>query len=65
MQKKTIRIITLSKFNANKSPLFSQLHLIKLHDYIKFLTLYLMYQFEAGKVPNIFDSFFHQDFMHA
>lgn len=41
MQKKTIRTITLSKFNANKSPLFSQLHLIKLHDYIKFQTVYV------------------------
>ena len=40
------------------SPLFSQLHLLKLHDYIKFQTLYFMYQFEAGKVPSNFDSFF-------
>ena len=58
MQKKTIRIITFSTFDAHTSPLFSQLHLLKLHDYIKFQTLYFMYQFEAGKVPSNFDSFF-------
>ena len=34
MQKKTIRIITFSTFDAHTSPLFSQLHLLKLHDYI-------------------------------
>jgi len=54
MQKKTIRIITYTTFDAHTSPLFSQLHLFKLHDYIKFQTLYVMYQFEAGKVTNNF-----------
>jgi len=62
MQKKTIRITTFSTFDAHSSPLFSQLYLLKLHDYIKFQSLYSMYQFEAGKVPNNFDSFFYQNF---
>ena len=57
MQKKTIRIITFSTFGTHTSPLFSQLYLLELHDYIKFQTPYFMYQFEAGKVLNNFDSF--------
>ena len=54
MQKKTIRIITFSKFDAYTSLLFSQLHLLKPHDYIKLQILYFVHQFQGGKVLNIF-----------
>ena len=58
MQKKAIRLITFSDFDAHTSPLFSQLKLLKLQDHIKLQTLYFMHQFLHGKLPKIFDSFF-------
>ena len=58
MQKKVIRLITFSDFDAHTSPLFFQLKLLKLQDHIKLRTLYFMHQFFIGKLPKIFDSFF-------
>ena len=58
MQKKAIRLITFSDFDAHTSPLFAQLKLLKLRDHIKLQTLYFMHQFVTGKLPKIFDSFF-------
>ena len=58
MQKKVIRLITFSDFDAHTSPLFSQLKLLKLQDHIKLQTLYFMHQFFIGKLPKIFDSSF-------
>ena len=58
MQKKAIRLITFSNFDAHTSPLFAQLKLLKLQDHIKLQTLYFMYQFVTGKLLKIFDSFF-------
>ena len=49
MQKKVIRLITFSDFDAHTSPLFSQLKLLKLQDHIKLQTLYFMPQFFIGK----------------
>ena len=58
MQKKVIRLITFSDFDAHTSPLFFQLKLLKLQDHIKLQTLYFMHQFFIDKLPKIFDSFF-------
>ena len=58
MQKKVIRLITFSDFDAHTSPLFFQLKLLKLLDHIKLQTLYFMHQFFIGKLPKIFYSFF-------
>lgn len=51
--KKAIGLITFPNFDAHTSPLFSQLHLLKLHDYIKFLTLYFMHQYIYSQLPKI------------
>ena len=58
MQKKAIRLITFSDFDAHTSPLFSQLKLLKLQDHIKLQTRNFMHQFFNGKLPKIFDSIF-------
>ena len=58
MQKKVIRLITFSDFDAHTSPLFYQLKLLKLQDHIKLQPLYFMHQFFIGKLPKISDSFF-------
>ena len=58
MQKKAIRLITFSDFDAHTSPLFFELKLLKLQDHFKLQTLYFMQQFFIGKLPKIFDAFF-------
>jgi len=62
IQRKAIRLITFSNFDAHTSPLFAKLNLLKLQDYIKLQTLFFMHQFNTGKLPKIFDSFFVKTF---
>ena len=57
MQKKAIRLITFLDFDADTSPLFFELKLLKPQDHIKLQTLYFMHQFFTGELPKIFDSF--------
>ena len=57
MQKKVIRLITFSNFDAHTSPLFFQLIFLKLQNHIKVQTLYFMHKFLIGKWPKIFYSF--------
>jgi len=62
-QRKTIRLITFSNFDTHTSPLFAKFNLLKLQDYIKLQTLLFMHQFNTGKLPKIFDSFFCQNIL--
>ena len=41
IQRKAMRLITFSKFDAHTSPLFAKLNLVKLQDHIKLQTLFL------------------------
>lgn len=45
-QKKAIRLITFSNFDAHTSHLFAQLNLLKLQNHIKLQALYFMHQFD-------------------
>ena len=58
IQRQAIRLITFSNFDAHTSPLFAKLNFLKLQDHIKLQTLFFMHQFNTGKLPTIFDSFF-------
>ena len=40
IQRKAMRLITFSKFDAHTSPLFAKLNLLKLQDHIKLQTLF-------------------------
>ena len=51
-QKKAIRLITSSSFDAHSSPLCDELRLLKLQDQIKLQTLYFMHQFENRQITN-------------
>ena len=51
LQKKAIRIITLSKYNAHTEPLFKHLKLLKINDLLKLQTLKLYYKFKHGQLP--------------
>ena len=50
IQRKAIRLITFSNFDAHTSPLFAKLNLLKLQDNLKLQTLFFMQQFNTEYV---------------
>ena len=58
LQKKIIRIMTFSKFDAHTNPIFHKLKLLKINEIIKLYIAIFMYQYVQGMLPNAFDSFF-------
>ena len=54
LQKRAIRIITSSKYNAHTEPLFKQLDCLKLPDIIKLNTLKFYYKLENNLLPKYF-----------
>ena len=58
LQKKIIRIMTFSKYDAHTNPIFHKLKLLKIHEIIKFYIATFMYQYIQGMLPNAFDTFF-------
>ena len=57
LQKKIIRIICSSKYNAHTEPLFKTLKLLKLTDMMKLNTLKFYYKLKDGKVPAYFENY--------
>ena len=57
LQKKIIRIITCSKYNAHTEPLFKILELLKLKDMITLNTLKFYWKLKNNKVPDYFISY--------
>ena len=57
LQKKIIRVITSSKYNAHTEPLFKKLNLLKLKDMMKHNTLKFYYKLKKNKVPSYFESY--------
>jgi exonuclease III len=58
IQKKSIRIITNSKYNAHTEPLFKSLNLLKLDHIYSLQCLKFYYKYINGKLPKFFNSFF-------
>ena len=58
LQKKVLRIITFSPFDAHSSPIFKQLQIIKLPDLVHLHTSNFMYDFHSNNLPLIFSDFF-------
>ena len=54
LQKKRVRIITLSKFNSHSDPIFKILDFIKVDDLFKLQQLTLYYNYSHYNVPNLF-----------
>ena len=52
LQKKAIRLISLSKFNAHTEPLFKQLEILPLHMLAQFSKLQIMQQFRQNTLPS-------------
>ena len=58
LQKRAMRIITFSKFDASSSPLFRNLNIIKLHVLAKLHIAIFIYKFHNRLLPSVFDEFF-------
>ena len=57
IQKKAIRIITNSKFNAHTSPLFKQQNLLNLEDLFAFNVIKSYFKYLHNDLPPFFQSF--------
>ena len=57
LQKKIIRIISLSKYNAHTNPLFRSLNILKVNDTFSLYTLKFYHKYINNKVPLYFQSF--------
>lgn len=51
LQKKAIRILSLSKYNAHTEPLFKELKLLKVKDILKLQELKFYYKYRNNKLP--------------
>ncbi len=52
LQKKAVRIISLSKYNAHTEPLFKQLKLLKVKDILKVQELKFYFKYKQGLLPS-------------
>ena len=57
LQKKILRIISSSKYNAHTEPIFKNLRLLKLEDLMKLNTLKFYFKLKHHKVPFYFESY--------
>ena len=58
LQKKAIRIITRSPYNAHTAELFKRLNILKFHDLVNFEIEKFMYQFSTKSLPNVLNTIF-------
>ena len=58
LQKRSIRIITFSKFDDHSSPLFKQTNILKLTDLITFHVSLFMFKFHNKLLAAVFDNYF-------
>ena len=56
LQKKTVRIITLSKYNSHADPIFKRLHFLKVDDLFTLQQLKLYYNYSHNNVPIYFQN---------
>ena len=58
LQKRAVRIITCSKYNAHTEPLLKTLNLLKIENIIKTKALKLYYKYKRNELPKYFESIF-------
>ena len=67
LQKKIMRIISCSKYNAHTEPIFKKLGLLKLPDMLKLNTLKFYWKLKKDKIPAFFENyrFLSQENIHG
>ena len=58
LQKRTLRIMTNSRYNAHTEPLFKQFHLLKVKDIFDVQRLKFWYEFVNNELPSYFRNMF-------
>lgn len=58
LQKKTMRIMTFSRYDEHSSPLFRALKILKIADVIHLQNSMLLYNYHSKILPSVFDNFF-------
>ena len=58
VQRKALRVLTRSKYNAHSDPLFRKHSILKLSDLIQLNQSIFVRQFKNGKLPDSFNDFF-------
>ena len=58
LQKKIVRIITLSPYNSHALPLFKRLNQLTIYDINKLAVATFMYRYENNSLPQVFSGFF-------
>ena len=58
LQKRAVRIITCSKYNAHTESLLKTLNLLKIEEIMKTKALKLCYKYKRNELPRYFDSMF-------
>ena len=58
LQKKAVRIMTASKYNAHTEPLFKQLNIMKLEDSFSLQCLKFYHKFKGNSLPKYFANIF-------
>ncbi len=51
LQKKVVRILSLSKYNAHTEPIFKKIKLLKIRDILKLQELKFYYKYKKNKLP--------------
>ena len=60
LQKRAVRIIAGARYLAHTEPLFKELKIMKLINLYVYNIMLIMFKRQHGKLPAIFDSFFHE-----
>ena len=60
LQKRAVRLITGSKYNAHTEPIFKQTGLLKLEDIFNHTVLKFYYKFKKNKLPHYLQNMFHE-----
>ena len=60
LQKRSMWVMTFSKFHEHSSPIFKHLNIVKLPDLVFLNIAVFMYKFHNRRLPSVFDTFFTQ-----
>ena len=65
LQKRALRIITNSKYNAHTMPLFKRLNLLTLNDIFKLQCMKFYHKYMNNQLPDFFRSYYVRDAPHT
>ena len=58
LQKKAVRLITFTSFDAHSIPLFKKLSILKMNDLVEYYVAIFMFKYNNNLLPPVFKNFF-------